>query len=234
MFAANRPEKRGEPGDESWAELTDLFDQEFDRLSLAEKIKGKSDMLEKNPSHIPDVLLDKWNAEMFDQVRPRYWKDPGSKDEKTATGDGPMNYDMVVIGGGAAGMSIAASSAIFGAKTCMIEKNAMGGDCLYTGCVPSKAFLKASNAAQKAKNASKFGIEVGEVKVNFPKLMERLREVRAKISHHDSVTRFQDMYGLDIFLGEAQFIDRDKVKINGKEIKFINATIATGGRPIKP
>ena len=203
LFMFTMTEKRGKPGSESWAELTDLFDKEFDRLTLAEKINGKSDMLEKNPSHIPDLLIDKWNAEMFDQVRPRYWKDPGCEDEKTAAGNGPMNYDMVVVGGGAAGMVTAASAAIFGAKTCMIERNAVGGDCLYTGCVPSKSFLAASNAAYEAKNASKYGIEVSDIKVNFPKLMERLREVRAKISHHDSVTSFQNMYGVDIFLGEA-------------------------------
>lgn len=145
-----------------------------------------------------------------------------------------MKYDMVVIGGGAAGMVTAASAAIFGAKTCMIERNAVGGDCLYTGCVPSKAFLAAANAAHEAKNASKFGIEVGHVNVNFPKLMERLREVRAKISHHDSATGFQNMYGVDIFMGEAKFIDRSQVVVNGKPLQFLKACIATGGRPIYP
>lgn len=122
---------------------------------------------------------------------------------------------MVVIGGGAAGMVTGASSAIFGAKTCMIERNLFGGDCLFTGCVPSKAFLKACNVAYTVRNCAAFGIEVeGTVKVDFAKVMERMRSIRAEISEVDSASHFAYYYGLDVFLGHAEFIDRNKIRIN--------------------
>lgn len=87
---------------------------------------------------------------------------------------------MVVIGGGAAGMVCSAASAIYGAKTCMIERGFLGGDCLVTGCVPSKAFIKASSVAYNLKNASNYGITFeGEIKVDFAKLMDKLKQIRA-------------------------------------------------------
>ena len=112
---------------------------------------------------------------MLDNVRPRYWNDPQKGD----------NYDMVVIGGGAAGMVLSASVSLMGGRACMIERNLIGGDCLYTGCVPSKAFLKAANVAHNARTAGEYGIEVTDIKVNFPKVMERMREIRAEISKTD-------------------------------------------------
>ena len=104
-------------------------------------------MLKNQGSHIPDMLFTEANIEMYDNVRPRNWVDPVESE-----------YDMVVIGGGAAGMYCAAGSALMGAKVAMIEKGFFGGDCLVTGCVPSKAFLKSCNVAHTVKTASNFGI----------------------------------------------------------------------------
>lgn len=117
---------------------------------------------------------------MLDRVRPRFWDDPKTGDQ----------YDMVVIGGGAAGMVTSASISILGGRAALIERNVIGGDCLYTGCVPSKAFLKASNIAHNVKNAAQYGIEVTEYKVNFPKVMERMRAIRAEISKADAAQSF--------------------------------------------
>lgn len=115
-----------------------------------------------------------------------------------------MKYDMVVIGGGAAGLVTGASAAVLGAKTCMIERNLFGGDCLFTGCVPSKAFLKACNVAHMVKNCAAFGVEVeGTINVNFAKVMERMRSIRAEISEVDSASHFAYYYGLDVFMGHA-------------------------------
>jgi len=117
---------------------------------------------------------------------------------------------MVVIGGGAAGLVTAAGCAIVGAKTCLIERNMMGGDCLVTGCVPSKAFLKACNIAHNVRNGDEFGIEIeGPVKINFAKLMERMRAIRAAISKADSAARFAKYNGIDIYMGHAEYISRD-------------------------
>ena len=143
---------------------------------------------------------------------------------------------MVCIGGGAAGMVTAAGTVVMGGKSLMIERNFMGGDCLVTGCVPSKAFIKSASIANKIKTGAEFGLEIeGEVKVNFPKVMERMRKVRAEIGHHDSSENFSKQYGVDIMLGEAKFIDRNTISVNGGEpIKFLKACICTGGRPRVP
>jgi len=84
----------------------------------------------------------------------------------------------------------------------MIERGYIGGDCLVTGCVPSKAFLKAANVAHTVKTCQEFGVEItGEVKINFKALMDRMKKIRADISHHDAAKRFTDHYGLDIYMG---------------------------------
>lgn len=132
-------------------------------------------------------------------------------------------------------MVSAAGGAISGAKTCIIERVFMGGDCLVTGCVPSKAFLASAKVAHKMRNAEEYGIEItGEIKVNFGKVMERMRKIRAGIAHHDSAEAFAKKFGLDIYMGEARFVDAHTVEVNGKQIKFSKANICTGGLPRVP
>lgn len=141
-----------------------------------------------------DILFDSFNCEMLDNVRPRKWVDPqmGPNDK----------YDMLVIGAGAAGLTVAAGSGGLGARVCMIERALIGGDCLVSGCVPSKAFLKACNVANTVRNCSEFGVEVtGEIKINFTVLMDRMKKIRAQISHHDAAKRFTEKYGIDIYMG---------------------------------
>ena len=113
---------------------------------------------------------------------------------------------MLVVGAGAGGLVTAAGSAGVGAKVALIERGFLGGDCLNNGCVPSKAFLKCANVAHSAKNAAEYGIEIeGEVKVDFPKIMERMRKIRAHIAENDSANRFSKALGVDVYLGNAKF-----------------------------
>jgi pyruvate/2-oxoglutarate dehydrogenase complex dihydrolipoamide dehydrogenase (E3) component len=142
---------------------------------------------------------------------------------------------MLVIGAGAGGLVTAAGSRAVGAKVGIIERKFMGGDCLNFGCVPSKAFIAAANVAHTCRvEAKKFGIEVGEVKVNFGKVMERMRKIRAEIAENDSVERFNNFLGADTYLGCAKFLSPHTVQINGHVLHFHKCTIATGGRPALP
>jgi len=183
---------------------------------------------------LPHVMLDPISLEMYDNIRPLEWVDPEvpeeSKDEKW--------YDMVAIGGGAAGMVTTGATSFLGGSALMIERAFMGGDCLVTGCVPSKAFLKSASMAHKLKKgvAEQYGLELeeGQVKVNFPKVMERMRKIRAEIAVHDSAENFSKEHGMDIILGAAKFVDPNTISVNGKQIKFFKACICTGGRPRVP
>jgi pyruvate/2-oxoglutarate dehydrogenase complex dihydrolipoamide dehydrogenase (E3) component len=122
----------------------------------------------------------------------------------------------VVIGGGAGGLVTALISAGVGARVAMIERGFFGGDCLVTGCVPSKAFIKSASVAHTVRTAEKFGIKVnGDIEVDFPAIMKRMREVRTKISANDGAKRWTDRYGIDVFLGEASFENEDSVRVNG-------------------
>ena len=124
---------------------------------------------------------------------------------------------MLVIGAGAGGLVTAAGSKGVGAKVAIIERKFMGGDCLNFGCVPSKAFIAAANVAHTIKHtAADFGILVkGEVEVDFGKVMERMRRIRAEISENDSAERFHKFLGVDTFLGDAKFVGKNQVEVNG-------------------
>lgn len=108
-----------------------------------------------------------------------------------------------MIGGGAGGLVTAATAVGQGAKVALIEKNLLGGDCLNTGCVPSKAFLKCANVAHSARTAQQYGVKIGQVEIDFPFIMERMRKIRAEISVNDSAARFSNQMGVDVYLGHA-------------------------------
>jgi len=111
----------------------------------------------------------------------------------------------VVVGGGTAGLITAAGAAGLGASVALVEKNLMGGDCLNVGCVPSKALIRAARAAAEMRDAAVFGIEPVNVQVDFGRVMERMRRLRAELSAKDSARRFRDELGVDVFIGEARF-----------------------------
>lgn len=164
---------------------------------------------------------DQYNQVLTDNVHPADWVNPEPAE----------CYNLVVIGAGTAGLICAAGAAGLGAKVALIERHLMGGDCLNVGCVPSKAVIRASRAAQGARSGSAFGITGGDgIKVDFPKVMERMRRLRADISHHDSAKRFRDELGVDVFIGDGQFIGPDCVEVGGTKLKFKKAAICTGAR----
>ncbi len=139
---------------------------------------------------------------------------------------------MVVIGAGTAGLVAASAAAGLGAKVALVEKHLMGGDCLNVGCVPSKALIRAARACASVRNAAQFGLHVPEgVRVDFPKIMERMRRLRSQISPVDSAHRYQNL-GVDVFLGEGRFSGPDTVKVGGEKLQFAKAVIATGARAI--
>ena len=112
--------------------------------------------------------------------------------------------DLCVIGAGSGGLSVAAAAAAFGVPVVLIEKGRMGGDCLNTGCVPSKALIASARAAALARGGARFGLEPQEPRFRFEDVMDRVRERRARIAPHDSQERFESL-GVDVFRGRARW-----------------------------
>jgi pyruvate/2-oxoglutarate dehydrogenase complex dihydrolipoamide dehydrogenase (E3) component/uncharacterized membrane protein YdjX (TVP38/TMEM64 family) len=143
-------------------------------------------------------------------------------------------YNLVVIGGGTAGLVSAAGAAGLGAKVALIERNLMGGDCLNIGCVPSKAVVRAARAAHEMRHGAEFGVALdGKAHSDFGAAMERMRRLRAGISEHDSIERFEKL-GIDVFLGNGRFVSPNAVEVDGKRLDFSRAVVASGARASVP
>ena len=167
---------------------------------------------------------DQYNRELAANVHPSDWVNPTPK----------QRYNLVVVGGGTAGLVTAAGAAGLGASVALVEKNLMGGDCLNFGCVPSKALIRAARAAAEMRNADMFGIEPVNVQVDFGRVMERMRRLRAELSAKDSARRFRDQLGVDVFIGDARFSGVDVIEVDGETLRFRKACIATGARAAAP
>jgi pyruvate/2-oxoglutarate dehydrogenase complex dihydrolipoamide dehydrogenase (E3) component len=144
-----------------------------------------------------------------------------------------MRYDLAIIGAGSAGLSVAAAAAQFGEKVILFEKAEMGGDCLNSGCVPSKALLAAAKAAQAHRTSAKFGVGADEPKIDFAKAMAHVESVIAKIAPHDSVERFEGL-GVKVVQANAQFVDRNTLEAAGEKFTARKIVIATGSRAGRP
>ena len=168
---------------------------------------------------------DEHNQKLISNVHPLDWKNPTPAD----------NYNMVVVGGGTAGLVTASIAAGVGGKVALIERALLGGDCLNVGCVPSKAIIRCARAASDVRRAGEYGIDVpeGEVAVDFPAIMKRMRKLRADISPHDSAKRFSEL-GIDVFIGDAAFTGSNTIEVAGATLNFAKACICTGGRAFEP
>lgn len=143
------------------------------------------------------------------------------------------DYDIIAVGGGTAGLVTAAGAAGLGARAALAEKHRMGGECLWTGCVPSKALLACARVAADARDAARFGIQTGTVSVDFAAVMRHVRQARETIEPHDSPDRFRSL-GVDVLLGEARFTGERTLRIGSRTISARNVVIATGSRPLIP
>ncbi|MDP8939513.1 MAG: FAD-dependent oxidoreductase [Actinomycetota bacterium] len=137
-------------------------------------------------------------------------------------------YDLVVIGGGTAGLVAAAGGASLGAKVALVEKNKLGGECLYYGCVPTKALVKSAKVASLMRRAPEFGLGEVPVEVDFPAVMRRMRVVICKAGEADSPDRFRSL-GVEVFLGDsARFESPREVSVNGRRLRSRSVILATG------
>ena len=140
-----------------------------------------------------------------------------------------MTFDIAVIGGGSAGLSIAAAAAQFGETVVLFEKGEMGGDCLNYGCVPSKSFIAAAKAAQAQRSSDVYGVAAVEPKVDFAKVMDYVQSVIDKIAPHDSQERFEKL-GVTVVRGSARFVNAHEIEADGKIYTARKFVIATGSR----
>jgi len=142
-------------------------------------------------------------------------------------------YDLAVIGGGSGGLSVAAAAARFGQKVVLFEKAEMGGECLNSGCVPSKALLAAAKQAQAMREAQRFGIAAVEPQIDFAAVMAHVRHTIAAIAPHDSVERFESL-GVRVVRAPARFLNERTLEAARQHFSARRTVIATGSRPAVP
>ncbi len=144
-----------------------------------------------------------------------------------------FDYNLVVIGAGAAGLVTSYIAATVKAKVALIEKHKMGGDCLNTGCVPSKALIRSAKILSYVKRAKEFGFDGGNIDFNFARVMERVHQVIAKIEPHDSVERYSGL-GVECISGTARITSPYTVEVNGRILTTRKIMVASGARPFVP
>jgi pyruvate/2-oxoglutarate dehydrogenase complex dihydrolipoamide dehydrogenase (E3) component len=138
-----------------------------------------------------------------------------------------LQYNLVILGGGPAGIMAARSAAVLGAKVALIEHDRLGGTCLNTGCIPSKAILKTSRLYADMRNAEQFGGQVPPViTVDFAAVMARMRHIRERLRRRASAERLSTL-GIDVYFGKGYFAGRNVVEVDGQLLRFKKALIAT-------
>lgn len=142
-------------------------------------------------------------------------------------------FDLVVIGGGAGGLVVAAGGASLGAKVALVEKHKMGGDCLWYGCVPSKSLIKSARIAHQMRHADRWAIKPATPEIDLARVMERVAGVIHGIEPNDSPERFRGL-GVDVILGDGQFTGPDVFEVAGRRLTARHFVIATGSRPSVP
>ena len=164
------------------------------------------------------------DAELLRSVYPKDWRNPTPKGR----------YNLVVVGAGPAGLVAARGAAALGATVALIERHLVGGDCLNVGCVPSKTLIRSSRLYAEMRNAAHYGVRAPkDVEVDFGLAMDRMRNLRARIGKTDSVVQLA-AEGIDVYFGQARFNGPDRITVEGVELQFAKALIATGSRAKLP
>src|SRR2546425_8259719 len=159
---------------------------------------------------MPPEPEDESDRALLAHVHPPEWRNPEPA---------PL-YDLVVVGGGTAGLVSAAGAAGLGARVALVEHHLLGGDCLNVGCVPSKAMIAAARTAAAARDAAAFGVRVAGVDADFPAVMERMRRLRARLASHDGAERFTRL-GVDVFLATGRFTGSTTLAVDGRRPPFV-------------
>ncbi|WP_346795761.1 FAD-dependent oxidoreductase [Halomonas sp. Bachu 37] len=144
-----------------------------------------------------------------------------------------FDYDILVIGGGSAGLVTSYIANAVNAKVALVEEHKMGGDCLNTGCVPSKALIRAARAAHEVRTASRFGVSAGEPQIDFAKVMDHVRQAIGDIEPHDSVERYRGL-GIDVYRDHARLTSPWEVQVGDRTLNARHIVLATGARPRVP
>ena len=142
-------------------------------------------------------------------------------------------FDLVVIGAGAGGLVAASGAARLGAKVALIEEGRFGGECLWTGCVPSKALIRSAKIRHLMEHAGSYGFRDQSVSVDFARVMQHMRDVIMTIQPHDDPDRFRKM-GVEVIQGRAAFTGRDRLEVNGRVLKSRRFCVAVGADPFIP
>ncbi|MXV28735.1 FAD-dependent oxidoreductase [Aeromonas veronii] len=143
------------------------------------------------------------------------------------------DYNLLVIGAGAGGLVTSYIAAAVKAKVALIEKHKMGGDCLNSGCVPSKALIRSARFAAEQRKADELGFSPSHSRADFAAVMERVAEVIKEVEPHDSIERYQGL-GVECIEGEARLVSPWEVEVNGQRLASRHIVIATGARPLVP
>ena len=144
-----------------------------------------------------------------------------------------IETDICIIGAGSGGLSVAAGAVQMGARTVIVERGKMGGDCLNYGCVPSKSMLAAAKACHAAMNAGDFGIKVTKPQVDYKAVHDHVHDVIKQIAPHDSVTRFEGL-GVQVIKGEGQFVRPNMLAVGEIRVHAKFFVIATGSSALIP
>ena len=141
------------------------------------------------------------------------------------------DFDLTVIGGGAGGLNVASGAVQLGARVALVEKDKLGGDCLYYGCVPTKALIQSAKVASLIKRSKEYGFNDTNISFDFKNVMAHMREVISKIGVNDDPKRFEDM-GVKLFFGDGRFVDPHTFELNGRTITSKKFVISTGSRAV--
>jgi pyruvate/2-oxoglutarate dehydrogenase complex dihydrolipoamide dehydrogenase (E3) component len=180
-------------------------------------------MPERAPTR-PSVPDDANERERLASLHPSDWRNPQPQ----------SRYDLVVVGGGTTGVVAAQAAARTGAKVALVERHLLGGNCLNTGCIPSKALIRTSRLYAEMRDAERYGAQVpGDIRVDFPAVMRRMRAIRARLSRACSAADLASA-GIDVFFGLGRFTDPDTLQVGATPLRFRKALIATGARPDTP